>query len=160
MYANDILSFCKGHPSNIQQLINLFTRYSQASGQQVNNSKSYKHSGSITTPRMNVLLNMIGFNRGILPFTYLGVPIFKGKVKYVYLKPIVDKIISKMTAWKGSSLSMVFRSMLVKTIVQSMLTHTITCYNWPTSLLKDIERASRNFIWSSSIIKRKLVMAS
>lgn len=127
MYANDILFYFKGHPSNIQQLINLFTIYSLASSQQVNDSKSYKRSGSITTPRMNVLLNMIGFNRGTLPFTYLGVPIFKGKVKYVYLKPIADKIISKMTAWKGFSLSMVFRSMLVKTIVQSMLTHTITC---------------------------------
>ena len=36
----------------------------------------------------------------------------------------------------------------------------MTIYSWPISLLKDTEKAIRNFIWSGDISKRKLVTVS
>ncbi|CAJ2652437.1 unnamed protein product [Trifolium pratense] len=41
-----------------------------------------------------------------------------------------------------------------------MLTYSISLYSWPASLLKDIEKCVRNFIWSGDIDKRKLVTTS
>ena len=41
-----------------------------------------------------------------------------------------------------------------------MFTHTITCYNWPITLLKDIEKATRSFNWTGAIKRRKLVMVA
>jgi len=38
-----------------------------------------------------------------------------------------------------------------------MLIHTITVYDRPVSLLKEVETCFRNFIWSGDITKRKLV---
>jgi len=38
-----------------------------------------------------------------------------------------------------------------------MLLHTINIYSWPVSLLRDIERWMKFFIWSGDINKRKLV---
>jgi len=38
-----------------------------------------------------------------------------------------------------------------------MLVHTITIYDWPISLIKEIEKCIQNFIWSGDIYKRKLV---
>lgn len=94
---------------------------------------------------------MTDFSKGSLPFTYLGVPIFKDKVKSIYLKVIADMIISKLNSLKDSSLSMAGRVLLVKFVIQNMLTHIITSYNWPITLLKEIGKASRNFIWIGAI---------
>jgi ribonuclease HI len=41
-----------------------------------------------------------------------------------------------------------------------MLTYSISVYSWPVSLLKDLEKCIRNFIWSGDIEKRKLVTIS
>lgn len=49
---------------------------------------------------------------------------------------------------------------LVKVVIQSMLTHIITCFSGPISILKEIEIAFRNFIWSGAINKKKLVLVS
>jgi hypothetical protein len=84
-------------------------------------------------------MNLLNFNLGSLPFTYLGVPIFKGKPKSIWLQPITDKIHSKQSAWKASLLTMAGRVQLVRAVIQSMLT-SITLYSWPTSLLKELEK--------------------
>jgi hypothetical protein len=94
---------------------------------------------------------------GSLPFHYLGVPIFKGKPKACYLQPFADKIKNKLSAWKASLLTIAGRVQLVRSVIQSMLIYSISLYSWPISLLKDIEKAIRNFIWSGDIDKRKLV---
>jgi hypothetical protein len=41
-----------------------------------------------------------------------------------------------------------------------MLIYSIPLYSWPVSLLKDIEKSVRNFIWSGDIDRRKLVTIS
>jgi len=62
-----------------------------------------------------------------------------------------------MSAWNASLLSIAERVQLVKSIIQSMLIHTISVYDWPNSFINDLEQAIRNFIWSGNIDKRKLV---
>ena len=76
------------------------------------------------------------------------------------MQPIADKIKSKLGAWKASLLSIAGRVILVKSVIQGMMMHTISLYSWPTSLLKEVEAWVRNFIWSGDISKRKLVIVS
>jgi hypothetical protein len=52
------------------------------------------------------------------------------------------------------------RVQLVRAVVQSMLIYSITLYSWPTSLIKEIEKNVRNFVWSGDVDKRKLVTVS
>jgi hypothetical protein len=42
-------------------------------------------------------------------------------------------------------------------MVHGMIIHSISVYSWPRTLLKDIARWIRNFLWSEDISKRKLV---
>jgi len=94
---------------------------------------------------------------GSFPFNYLGVPIFRGKPKSTYLQPIDDRIKLKLSSWKASLHSIAGRVQLVKSVIQGMLIHSISVYSWPASLLKDIEKCIRNFIWSGDIEKIKMV---
>jgi len=75
------------------------------------------------------ITNLIGFNKGSLPFSYLRVPIFKGKPKKSHLQPIADKIKSKLGAWKASLLSIAGRVILVKPVIQGTMMHTISLYS-------------------------------
>jgi hypothetical protein len=131
-----------------------------ASGQVINVNKSTIFSGSISAVRLTQIADFIGFNIGQLPFTYLEVPIFKGKPKSLYFQPIADKVKLKLSAWKASLLSIAGRVQLVKAVIQGMLIHSIAVYSWPVSLLKDLEKYIKNFIWSGDISKRKLVTVS
>jgi len=143
-----------------QALQDLFKDYALASGQIINAAKLTIFAGSISMSRLSIIADRLGFKIGTMPFLYLGAPIFKGKPKKIYFQPIADKIKLKLSAWKASLLSMAGRVQLVKYVIQGMLIHTISIYVWPVSLLKDLEKSIRNFIWSGDIDRRKLVTVS
>jgi hypothetical protein len=63
----------------------------------------------------------------------------------------------KLAAWKASLLSMAGRVQLIKSVAQSMLLDCLSIYSWPVSLIKDMEKWMRNFLWSGDINKKKLV---
>ncbi|KAK2388531.1 hypothetical protein QL285_062208 [Trifolium repens] len=157
LYADDIMLFCKASRSNIQTLSSLFIKYAETSGQFVNPSKSFIYAGALSSQRLHYIANHLGFSIGVLPFVYLGVPIFKGKPKKCHFQPLADKIKSKLSAWKASFLSMAGRMQLIKSVIQGMLMYSISVYSWPSSLIKDIERWVRNFLWSGDVNQRKLV---
>jgi hypothetical protein len=108
-YADDLMVFCKEKMSSLGHLKFLFTRYATCSGQIMNIRKSFIYSGGITNNRMNNIVNLLGFNVGSLPFTYLGAPIFKGKPKGIHFQPIADKVKAKLAKWKASLLSIAGR---------------------------------------------------
>ncbi|KAL8542918.1 hypothetical protein ACS0TY_003698 [Phlomoides rotata] len=94
--------------------------------------------------------SLIQISQRHLPFTYLGVPIFRGAPKACHLKGTADRIISKFACWKGSSLSLAGRACLVNSVIVSSLVHSMMIYKWPKSLLNKIDQAMRNFICTGS----------
>ena len=62
-----------------------------------------------------------------------------------------------MEAWKGHFLSMSGYLALIKSSIYGSLLHSFMIYKWPSTLLKYIEKAIHNFLWTSSISSRKLV---
>jgi hypothetical protein len=159
-YADDLMIFCKGNIAGLRALKDLFNRYALESGQVINNAKSTIFYGSITHRRLQIIVDLLNFKLGNLPFNYLGVTIFKGKPKVSHLQSIADKVKLKLSAWKASLLSIAGRVQLIKSVIQSMLTYSISLYSWPVSLLKDLEKGIRDFIWSGDLDKRKLVTVS
>jgi hypothetical protein len=49
---------------------------------------------------------------------------------------------------------------LIKSVIQGMMVHSISVYSWSSSLLKDVERWIRNFLWSGDVSQRKLVIVA
>lgn len=99
--------------------------------------------------RVAKISSFLGFSAGSLPFSYLGVPLFKGKPKSVHLQPIVDRIKGKLSSWKGTLLSIMGRVQL--------LAYSFHIFMWPVSLLKQLDNWIQNFIWSGDIHKRNYV---
>ncbi|XP_058725545.1 uncharacterized protein LOC131596826 [Vicia villosa] len=142
-YADDVLIFCKGSVANIKSMIKVFKAYEGTSGQSVNCSKSSIFGGAMSQSRLNILSVMYGFSIGNSSLIYPRVPIYKGKPRAKYLLPNTDKIILKFALWKGALLSFAGRVALVKSLIQSMLIHSMSIYDWPVLLLSAIQRATR-----------------
>jgi len=105
LYADDVLIFCIRTKSNIRCVLKIFHDYSKVSGQHINHAKSRFFNGAMTMARVQMLAALLGFTAGTIPFLYLGCPIFKGKPKTIYFQAITDKIMYKLSTWKGTVLS-------------------------------------------------------
>lgn len=139
-YVDDLMVYSNDSHSNIYAMNMIFIRYALFSGQMVNVSKSTIYAGSISNDKLHRLVSLAGFNNIFLPFWYLRILIVKGKPKVRHLQPIADKNKSKLASWKALFLSFAGRTQLVKRVVQSMLTHSISLYCWHVSLLRDLQR--------------------
>jgi len=89
---------------------------------------------------------MLGCSRGNIHFNYLGVPIFVGSPKAMFLQPHADKVRSKLASWKGQSLDMMGRVELIKSGIYDSLSYNFQVYRWPSNLLKLVDKWVRNFI--------------
>lgn len=92
LYADDILIFCRGTKQNLLNLIYLFNRYAEAFGQLISYEKSKFLAGAMSTNRIAMISNILGFNARHLPFIYLGVPLFKRKPRKIHFQSIMDGI--------------------------------------------------------------------
>ena len=52
------------------------------------------------------------------------------------------------------------RIQLIQAVFQSMLLHSFSVYQWPSSLLRSLSRCARNFIWSGDVTSKKIVTVS
>jgi len=114
----------------------------------------------MTTSRSQMIAGMLRFSAGNIPFTYLGCPIFKGKLKGIYFQSFVDRIKVKFTTWKCTLLSIMGRVQLVKSIIHGMLVYSFHIYMWPRRLLHQLDSWIKNFIWSGDIYTHKVSMVS
>ena len=78
---------------------------------------------------------------------YLGLPSFidrHKKASFDYIKEIVWR---KLQGWKEKLLSQAGREILIKAVVQVILTYTMSCFMLPQSLFHEIEGFIRKFCW-------------
>ncbi|KAL8535288.1 hypothetical protein ACS0TY_011058 [Phlomoides rotata] len=95
-----------------------------------------------------------GITHGSLPMSYLEVPIFRGAPRVCHLASLADSIISKFAKWKGHSLSLAGRKCMINSVIAASLVYSMMVYYWPRTLMKKIETAMRNFLWTGDITRR------
>ncbi|KAK3221918.1 hypothetical protein Dsin_008943 [Dipteronia sinensis] len=101
LYADDVLIFCRGTVRNLRRVVHAFRVYGSISGQLVNWTKSSIFFRSSVSPApISSLQSLVGMQIGRLPFSYLGVPLFRGKPTKLVLMLIEDKILPKFAKWK------------------------------------------------------------
>ncbi|XP_074271494.1 uncharacterized protein LOC141595428 [Silene latifolia] len=82
-----------------------FTTFSAASGLSLNKSKSSIYFNGVPTPVVNEILQVSGFQRGTLPFKYLGVPISAKKLTKNEGMELTDRIVARIRGWGARHLS-------------------------------------------------------
>ncbi|XP_043701064.1 uncharacterized protein LOC122651645 [Telopea speciosissima] len=147
LFADDVFLFVKAGTRSVRSLKKFLEEYHEYSGQCINIHKSKMFLCNVSAIRRGKIKDIVGFPKSSFPTRYLGIEIFKGRVKKDAISTLMDKFKARLAGWKGKLISMAGRVQLVKSVPSSMPIHTFSVYWWPTSLITLMERWMRNFIW-------------
>ena len=89
-YADDTLLFVNADSAQLEVLKSVLNSFSLATGLQINYHKSSMYPINVDATSANVLAAQFGCQLGVMPFTYLGLPVGTTRPKIVDLLPLVD----------------------------------------------------------------------
>ncbi|XP_043717833.1 uncharacterized protein LOC122665760 [Telopea speciosissima] len=141
----------------VRKVKNFLDCYQDYSGQKINLEKSKVFVGEMSVLRKRKVKEVLQIPECVFPTRYLGVDLFKRRVKKDFILPLVDKFKARLAGWKGRLLSMAGRVELVRSVMCSIPVHNFSVYLWPTSIMELMERWIRNFIWCGDASSSKAI---
>ncbi|XP_042495078.1 uncharacterized protein LOC122074317 [Macadamia integrifolia] len=157
LFADDIFIFSNANLRYVRNLKDFLMNYQEFFGQCINLEKSKLFLGKVAPDRRQTISETLEIPICSFPTRYLGVKIFKGRVKKEALMPVMDRVKGHLAGWKGKLLSMAARIELVRSVVSAIPNHSFAVYWWPSSLLETMERWMRNFIWTGEVDSSKAI---
>ncbi|XP_074291935.1 uncharacterized protein LOC141618753 [Silene latifolia] len=142
MFADDLLMFCKGDAPSIILLMKAFISFSNASGLQMNNTKSEIFFNGMKEELQKDILSVTGFQEGKMPFRYLGVPIQPGKISKKDCSSLVEKMVTRIRSHG--------RVVLINSVLNTLYNYWAAMFVIPKAAIKRVEVICRNYLWDSS----------
>ena len=157
LFADNSVIFCRAKESECQCLLDILAKYENASGQQINRTKTTLFFSKSTTEEVQTSIkNMLGVSVIQKYEKYVGLPSLVGQKKkesFTHIKQQVWKILAD---WEAKLLSQVGREILIKSVAQALPTYTMTCFKLSLSLCHEIESMICRFFWGQKGDSRKI----
>ncbi|GKV43678.1 hypothetical protein SLEP1_g50939 [Rubroshorea leprosula] len=156
-FADDLIFVGKASQSNCHYLKDTLDFFCSRSSQQVNTSKSIiLFSKNVD---QNTHLNIcqdLSYQQTNEIGKYLGIPISPKRISKTNCQFILEKIRSKLSGWKTKFFSMAGGLTLISSVLTSIPNFYMQVMWLPSSIHKEIDRISNNFLWGSVDAKHKL----
>ena len=156
-FANDSVLFCRATEAECNKIVEILEVYKRGSGQKINREKTNLFFNSNTPlPLQEQIQQLLGVPTIRQYEKYLGLPALVGRAKkqsFIFLKESVWK---KLQEWKVKLLSQAGREVLIKAVIQAILTYTMSCFKLPKGLVRELESLIRKFWWGYSGDSRKV----
>ncbi|GFY91271.1 hypothetical protein Acr_07g0014670 [Actinidia rufa] len=158
-YADDLILLSRGDPTSVSLIMERLIWFGECSGLKISLSKSSFFSAGINPTDTEIIERTTGFNQGIFPFKYLGIPVAASRLSIAQFSPFIDKISGYISAWAGASLSYAGRTELIKSVLQGVECFWLSILPIPVGVRNKITQLCRNFLWSGkcTVNKRPLV---
>jgi hypothetical protein len=148
LFADDSLLFCKANFEewgNVQKILEV---YEKASGQKLNREKTsifFSKNTKMEYKDSIAFISSINITSSLEK--YLGLPAFIGQSRKRAFAGIKSRIWEKMQGWNESFLSQVGKEVLLKAVIQAIPTYTMSVFQLPKSLCKEINSLMSKFFW-------------
>ncbi|XP_035551149.1 uncharacterized protein LOC118349712 [Juglans regia] len=150
LFADDCVLFCRALKREWKVIYSILEMYEKASGQAPNKQKTSIFFSSNTT---KVVKRMLFQEAGAVLCDsyerYLGLPAVVGRSRYNAFRSIKEKVWLKMQNWKSAFLSKADKEVLIKAVLQAIPTYTMSIFQLPKRLCRDIEALMSKFWWSN-----------
>ena len=148
LFADDSLVFCRAFVSKCVKLQSILYDYELASSQSINRVKTDIFFNTNTSHQtQTAITSFLGIPSTQRFEQYLGLLSLIGQAKKKSYSVIKERIWKKLKGWKEKLLSQAGREILIKAVVQAILTYTMSCFKLPKGLIKEIEVLIRKFWW-------------
>ncbi|GKD91172.1 RNA-directed DNA polymerase, eukaryota, reverse transcriptase zinc-binding domain protein [Tanacetum coccineum] len=91
---------------------------------------------------------------GSLLVSYLGVTLITKQLSFIDCKCLIDRVKAKVNNWMNKMLSYAGRLQLVSSILSSMQVYWASVFILPKSVIKDIDKLLKGFLWCQGEISR------
>ena len=95
-FADDILLFARGDVESVKIVMQAVKTFSNAIGLYVSEQKSKVFFGGVEEMTKQEIQLATGFERGKLPFKYLGVPLDSKKLTVLNCLPLIDRMLCRI----------------------------------------------------------------
>ncbi|KAK2383934.1 hypothetical protein QL285_071338 [Trifolium repens] len=148
LFADDCFLFCRANLVETRHLMNVLNIYAEASGQEINMSKSEVFfSRNISVAAQEDLSRFMGVRHVLGTSTYLGLPSMVGRSKKSIFTFVKDRVWKRINSWRGRALSKAGKEVMIKSVLQSIPTYVMSIYLLPETLIKEVERMINSFWW-------------
>jgi hypothetical protein len=124
--------------------------FEQLPGMRVNFHKSELIPINLDKEQIQNIAHIFSCPVGDFPIKYLGVLLHFEKLKREDIQPLVDKIINKISGWKGKLLSHASRVMLIQTCIASIPVYLPSFIKFPKWAIKAISSQMANCLWNDN----------
>ncbi|XP_058741052.1 uncharacterized protein LOC131613394 [Vicia villosa] len=130
----------------VTNLMNILTTYTEATGQEINLSKSEVFfSRNLSGPTQEDLARLMGVKHVLGTGMYLGLPSMIDRSKKALFSFIKDRIWKRINTWSGRSLSRARKEVMIKSVLQSIPAYIMSVYLISDGVVNDIERMLNSF---------------
>jgi hypothetical protein len=147
-FADDSLLFCSATIFEWIHLQEILEMYEHAFGQKLNKGKTSiffsKNTKSATKGHIKAVAGVGSTTRYE---KYLGLPSLIGRSRVSSFNGIKGKIWERINGWKEKILSQAGKEVLLKAVVQAIPTYTMSVFQLPKTLCKDINSMMAQFWW-------------
>ena len=91
---------------------------------------------------------------GSFPLKYLGVPISPSRLHVKNWDNLIEKNAKKLMSWKGNSLSIAGRTILINSSLSTTFIYHMSMYLLPKTVTARLDKQRRTFFWEDNSIKR------
>ncbi|XP_062093552.1 uncharacterized protein LOC133799565 [Humulus lupulus] len=158
--AYDLLLFCKGSLSTVKIIKNVIGEFSSVIGLQINESKSQVYFGGVSAAEKIQISAELNLSEGSFPLKYLGVPMRPTKWKHEDCDIIIQKIKMRLHTWASRHLSFAGRMQLIHSVLFGLRNYWMSIFVLPQSIIKEVERLCRGFLWGVNGNMSKIHMDS
>ncbi|XP_021971697.1 uncharacterized protein LOC110866858 [Helianthus annuus] len=159
LYADDVLFVGEWPDSNIHNLARILRCFNLASGLKVNFNKSQLFGIGLNCDLVEQKASILQCKMGVLPFTYLGLPVGLNMGLVKNWKPIIDRFEDKLSIWKARTLSFGGRVTLIQAVLGNLPSYYLSLFSAPSLVLKCLEGIRRKFLWGGCTDKNKICWA-
>jgi len=146
MYADDVIIFLSPQQQDLVLTRGILEIFAGASGLRTNMSKCLISPIQCDLEATVMLLTHFPGRIDPFPIHYLGIPLGLKKLSNTALQPLVDKVAKWLPSWKAGLLNRAGRTILVKSTLSAIPTHTalaISISPWVIKCVDSLMKGTR-----------------
>ena len=125
-------------------------RFAEWSGLRLNEHKSHLIISRSAQGLREEMMTVLGFQEGVLPMKYLGVPLISSRLTISDCRPLLLKIDKRIAGWEGISLSYAGRVQIIKSVLMALSLYWASAFILPKKVINEIEKRLRTFLWKGT----------
>jgi hypothetical protein len=147
MFADDVVVFFKPNELETSTCAAILGLFGQASGLEVNMSKSAVLPIRCSQEEMELVSTSLGCANSPFPCKYLGLPLTIRKQSAAQLQSLVDRVADCLPLWKAAMLPKSGRLLLIQSVLCAIPVHAMMALDLLARTLSALVKICRGFLW-------------